>query len=148
MLALLAAVVDDRQVRALIGRPDLGAERLADFLLDIGGGRISEEGQNLVRLLAQNGRVALLPEIARLYEVLRSEHGGAIDVELTAAYPVNDAQRQSLAAALGKRLGREVRLSASEDKSLIGGVKIRAGDLVIDGSVRARLEALASQLGT
>lgn len=147
MLALLATVVADDRVSALIGNPEFSAEQLSAFLIDIGGGRLTDEGQNLVKLLAHNDRVALLPEIAGLFETAKSEREGKVDVEVVSAYPVNAAQEQALADALKARLGREVNISSSEDKSLLGGVKVRAGDLVIDGSVRGQLTALANQLG-
>lgn len=147
MLELLAAVVRDPAMAGLIANPKLDKARKGELLVEIGGGRLSEEGQNLVRLLARNGRLGVVPEIAALYERLKSEHEGAIDVLVSAAFAVSAAQEQSLADALRRKLGRDVRISTERDPGLIGGVRIRAGDLVIDGSVQGQLTQLANQLG-
>lgn len=147
MLEFLAAVVRDPSIAGVIADPKLDKARKGELLLEIGGGRLSDEGANLVKLLAQNVRLSVMPEIATLFERLKSEHEGAIDVVVTAAFAVNPAQEQALATALRKNLGREVRISSKRDPELIGGVLIRAGDLVIDGSVRGQLTQLANQLG-
>jgi F-type H+-transporting ATPase subunit delta len=116
-------------------------------VLDIAGDRLTHKGANMVRLLAQNGRLGVVAEIAELFEAKRSAHAGAIDVEVTAAFPVDAAQEQKLAEVLKSKLGREVRISSVQDQSLIGGVIIRAGDSVIDGSVRGQLQDLANSIG-
>jgi F-type H+-transporting ATPase subunit delta len=147
MLAFLNAVVHDPMMLGLIDNPKVGRARLTELLLEVGGGRLSEEGENLVRLLVDNRRLAVLPEIATLYEGLKNEAKGTIDVLVIAPYVVNAAQQKQLAAALKTRLGRAVRITTEKDPSLIGGAVIRAGDLVIDGSVKGRIEQLASELG-
>ena len=147
MLGFLAAVVHDPAMAGLIANPKLDKARKGDLILEVGGGRLSDEGQNLVKLLADNGRLTVLAEIATLYERLKNEHEGAIDVLVTSAFAVNPAQEQALATALRNKLGREVRITSERDPELIGGVRIRAGDLVIDGSVRGRLSQLANVLG-
>lgn len=147
MLEFLATVTADNGVAGLIANPGIERARLANLILEIGGGRLSDEGANLVRLLAQNDRLAVMGELYGLFEKLRHEKEGAIDVEVAAAYPVNPAQEQRLAEVLSQRLGRAVKISSVHDKSLLGGIKIRAGDLVIDGSVRGQLDKLAAQVG-
>jgi F-type H+-transporting ATPase subunit delta len=147
MLELLSGVVRDPAMVELTARSKLNRDQLAELLIEIGGGRLSQEGQNLVRLLARNGRVAVLPEIATLFERLKSEQEGVIDVVVSSAFPVKPADEQALAEALQRKLGREVRISSEQDPELIGGVRVRAGDLVIDGSVSAQLRQLAGALG-
>ena len=99
-----------------------------------------------MRLLAENRRLDLLPEIAALYEIQRREAEGAIKAELVTAFPASTAQQARIVESLRKRLNRDVELSCTTDAALLGGAIIRAGDLVIDGSVRGKLERLGSAL--
>lgn len=147
MLAFLSAVVAEPQLQGVIKDPNFGRQRLAELMLAIGGGRLNPEGQNLVRLLVANDRLTVLPEIAALYEVRKNERQGRLDVHITTAYALQAAQKTALAEALQRRLGREVTIAADKDPELIGGVCIRVGDLVIDGSVRNQLRQLASEFG-
>jgi len=147
MLSFLAGVVGDTQLQGVIADPKFGRENLERLMLDIGGGRLNDEAQNLVRLLVANDRLALLPEISALYESRKNERQGRLEVHVTTAYALQAAQKTALAEALQKRLGREVTITAEKDPELIGGVRIRAGDLVIDGSVRSQLQQLANQIG-
>jgi F-type H+-transporting ATPase subunit delta len=114
--------------------------------LDVCGEHIDDQARNLVRVLAENRRLDVLPAIAALYERLRAEAEGAVEAELISAVPVKDAHRDKIAQALGRRLGREVKLTCTEDKSLLGGAVLRAGDLVIDGSVKGKLARLAGTM--
>jgi len=147
MLAFLEAVVTDPDMLGMIASPKVGRERLAQLLQGIAGGRLSDEGENLVRILTENRRLVLLPEIAALFEELKTEVEGAVDVHVVSAYVVNPAEQRRLTEALKTRLGREVRLTTEKDPSLIGGAVIRAGDLVIDGSIQGRIRQLATELG-
>jgi F-type H+-transporting ATPase subunit delta len=147
MLSLLSQMVTDPQLARLIDSPDMGRARLQGLILEIAGTHLSAEGANLVKLLVENKRLTVLPEIAEHYEQLKHSRQGTIDVTITAAYAVNKTQEHKLAEALKKRLGRDVRISTEKDPSLIGGVKIRAGDLVIDGSIRNKLSRLATEFG-
>ncbi len=146
-LGLLAAVAADPLMSGLLASPRVGRARAVALVLDIAGTALNEEQRNFVRLLADNGRFALLGEIAPIYEARRREHEGRIEVELTSAYPLDDTTGARLAEALKRRLGREVRLRTRTDHGLIGGFRVRAGDLVIDASVRAKLERMAQGLG-
>ena len=116
-------------------------------MLDIGGGRLSDEGQNLVRMLVENGRLSVLPEIAAHYEAKCAEDQGTLDVQITSAFRLMPEQEQQLADALKRRLGRDIRITSAEDPELIGGFRLRAGDMVIDGSVAGQLGKLANELG-
>lgn len=145
-LAALAAIVNHRDVAALIGNPRVDDARLANAVVDIVGDRLDDAGRNLVRLLAEKGRLPLLPAVAEHYDALRAAAESRVDAVVTAASEISEEQRKALAQALEKRLSRNVNLSADVDPGLIGGAVIRAGDLVIDGSVRAHLARLDQSL--
>ncbi|MCB1788207.1 MAG: F0F1 ATP synthase subunit delta [Chromatiaceae bacterium] len=147
MLDLLAVAARDPALSGLIASPKLDRAQMTELMLDIGGGRLSDEGQNLVRVLVANGRLAVLPEIAALFEIRKAEQQGTLDVEVTSAFAMPAAQEQQLADALKRKLGREIRITTSQDPELIGGFKLRAGDMVIDGSVSGQLGKLANELG-
>lgn len=145
-LGFMAAVVHDPTMKAFLDSPKLTREAAAETVIGVCEGRIDDQGKNFVRLLAENGRLTLLPEIAAIYEVMRAEAEGKVEARVISAQPVSDAQKSAIAQSLAKRLGREVELVCEVDESLIGGAVIRAGDLVIDGSVRGRLERMAANL--
>ena len=146
MLQLAAAVAADPQVTALIDNPRVPRSRFVDFFLDVGGKKLDADAANLVRLLSENHRLALLPEIAALYEALRAQAENRVEAEVVSASAVSDTQLKDIAAALKKRLGRDIDLHTRIDPTLIGGIVIRAGDLVIDGSVQGKLRLLATHL--
>lgn len=141
-----SAAAADKHVQALIGNPAVSREALGELFIEICGDSAGRAGVNFLKLLAENGRMAWLPEIAAEYEKLRAEAENVIDVQLTSAVELADSQRDSFAAALRKRLGRNVRLHCDTDETLLGGVVIRAGDLVIDGSLLGRLDRLAGAI--
>jgi len=146
-LEFLAAVVADPRAREFLVNPAVDQQQRVELMLEVAGERLDDEGCNLVRLLAENGRLVLLPEIARLYQEMRNEQEGQLDVRVSTAYALDPELEKALGEALERKLGRKVRLSTEEDPGLIGGVKIRAGDLVIDGSVAGQLARLANELG-
>ena len=145
-LGFLAAVGADEGLLAFIQNPKVDTQQVEALLTDLCKGQTSEAAVNLVRLLVHNRRVATLPAIASQYEILRAEAERKVDAQLVTAQDVDKAQLEKISKALAKRLGREVQLSVEHDPSLIGGAMIRAGDLVIDGSARSRLQKLASVL--
>lgn len=145
-LAFLAAAIRDPSLRALIESPRYTKQQRADLVIKVGEGRLDEEGANLVRLLAENDKLTVLPEIAGLYELHRAEAEGSVEAEVTSAFPMSDAELDRLAAGLKRRLGREVRIKNKVDESLLGGALIQVGDMVIDGSIRGRLERMAAAL--
>jgi len=146
MLQFAAAVVRDPQMSRLIDNPRVSRERFVSFFLDVCGKKLDKDGGNFIRILAENHRIQLLPEITALYETLRADAESRVEAEVISATAVSADQLKTIAAALKKRLGRDVTLATRLDPSLIGGIVIRAGDLVIDGSVHGRLEALATYL--
>ena len=144
MLAAAATTVADERVVKLLSSPRVQPTDLVDLIAEASGA--DERGRNFLSTLAQNRRLALLPEIAASYELLRAEVENVADVQVTSAAPLNEAQRERLLAALRQRLKREVRMHCEVDAGLIGGAIVRAGDFVIDGSLKARLDRLASDI--
>jgi F-type H+-transporting ATPase subunit delta len=145
-LANLSAVAADERVRAAIGDPNFPAAKVAGLFISILAGKLTGEGENFVRVLAENGRLVVLSEIRAQYEVLKNEREGVVEAEVTTAFEMEPAQVADLVARLEKKTGRKVKARVSVDKSLIGGVKIAIGDQVIDGSARAQLAALETAL--
>jgi len=148
-------LLSDGQVVAFLARPSLIDEERLSFLQELfaqavgknsvfAGG--SDHGTNFLKLLLENGRVVALPEISAQFEALKADVENSVDAVVTAAAPLSAAQEKEIAAALRERLGRDVKISMEIDENLIGGAVIRAGDVVIDGSLRARLESLAIAL--
>jgi F-type H+-transporting ATPase subunit delta len=107
------------------------------------GDDLNQDGQNFVSVLAEYGRLALLPTIAELFELLKANHEKTMDVEVTSAFDVTDQEKIELGAALQRMLQRDINIETQVDKLLIGGVIIRAEDMVIDDSVKGRLEKLS-----
>ena len=146
VLATASSVVQDERVAQLLSSPRVTPEQLSGLIADIVGGDLDEQTRNFLATLASNRRLALLPEIASMYEGLRAEAENTADVQVVSAVELNEAQKQRLVSALKQRLKREVRLHCEVDASLIGGAIVRAGDFVIDGSLKARLDRLAVEM--
>jgi F-type H+-transporting ATPase subunit delta len=145
-LQVAAEVVRDPRVHRLLGNPRVTAAELAQVVIDIAAGQLGVHGENFVRTLAANHRLGYLPEIAALFDTLKDAAEGVADVTLTSAEALDEGQRAKVAAALERRLKRKVRLHSEIDPTLIGGALLRTGDLVIDGSLRTRLERIAYEL--
>ena len=149
-IAAAAAVVTDDQVAGLIDAPGTDAAQLVDLISGVATQAASaapaDKVGNLVRLLAENGRLQALPEIAVAFDALKAETENRVEVTLTAASPVDDATQARIVDALKQRFGRDVSLTFELDETLIGGARLQADDLVIDGSVRAGLDKLATTL--
>lgn len=145
-LALIAAAVQVPETAALIGHPRVTRQMLSAALAQSLGAELGHDGQGLAQLLAENGRLTLAPLIAQQFEALRAEAESRVDVEITSAAEVPGAQRSALGAAIGERLKRVVAIDWKTDESLIAGAVVRAGDLVIDGSVSGELARMKSAL--
>lgn len=145
-LQAAATVVTDPRVESLLGNPRVLPGQLADLLIGVAGGQWDEEGRNFIRTLADNQRLDCLPQIAARFEELKAEAEGIIEVAVTSAVPLTETQQRELGAALERRLKRTVHLHCATDPELIGGAVLRAGDLVIDGSLRAKLHRIAYEL--
>lgn len=146
LLGNASAVVADERVARLLSSPAVTPAQLVELIGESTGVALDEHGKNFLNTLAQNRRLGLLPEIAAMYEILRAEVENIADVQITSAVALNDAQRNRLSEALRKRMNRDVRLHCDVDPALLGGAVVRSGDLVIDGSLKAGLERLASEL--
>jgi len=145
-LRVAAEVVRDPRVATLLGNPRVTPEQLAQLVTGIAGAPLGDKGANFVRTLAVNRRLAYLPEISALFDKLKDAAQGVADVTVTSAAPLDASQQRKLAAAVKKRLKRTVRLHCEIDPALIGGAVLRSGDLVIDGSLRTRLDRIAYEL--
>lgn len=145
-LHVAAAVVADDRVEALLGNPRVTSSDLAQLVIDIAGPQLGDHGANFVRTLAENHRLAYLPEISMLFDELKDEAEKIVDVTVTSAAPLDDSQRQTLTAALERKLKRGIRMQCHTDPSLIGGAVLQAGDLVIDGSLRTQLNRITYEL--
>lgn len=145
-LQLLAAIAADPAMQTLVNNPRVSASQLAEVFHAVGGEKQDAAAKSLINILVENGRISLLAEIASLYESYRAEAEKVVQAEVIAAYPVSDEQQAALAAALRARLGRDVSISCRTDDSLIGGAIIRAGDMVIDGSLTGQLNRLSQTL--
>ncbi len=145
-LALMAAVASNDTMTTLLANPRLGKSEAGALLIRACGDDIGEQAVNLLKVLAENGRLGQLPMIATLYNRFRDEAEGTVEAEVISAMPLSDAQKSAIAEALKKRLGRDVQLNCSVNEDLVGGAVIRAGDLVIDGSAVEHLRQLSSAL--
>lgn len=141
-----AAAVCDPRVAALLNNPHVTAAQLTELIASITEPHLDEIGRNFIGVLADNHRLECLPEVAARFDELKAEAQGTIEVEVTSATALSEPQQRSLAGALERRLRRRVQLRCKLDPALIGGATVRAGDLVIDGSVRSKLERIAHQL--
>lgn len=146
MIETLALIVKDPALKNLIANPTIKRDQLADLMIDVGDKTLSDTGKNFVRVLAEKGRLKLLPQVQKIFEEERAESEGRSQVEVTSAFELNEDQKKKITSAMSKRLGTDVDLSVRVDDALIGGVVIRAGDLVIDASLRGRMSRLANTL--
>jgi F-type H+-transporting ATPase subunit delta len=133
MLTQLANVVSNERVAGLLSLPSLTCE---------------QQAQNCVIVLSENKRLSLLPEIVGLFDILKAEQEKTVDVEISTAFALIDETEKKLAEAIKAKLNRDVKIHSQIDKNLIGGIVIRAGDLVIDDSVRGKLHKLAEAMGS
>jgi F-type H+-transporting ATPase subunit delta len=145
-LKVAAEIVADPRVAELLNDPRRTAAELAGLFIDAAGPELDAAMQNFVRVLAENHRLVLLPEITAHYEAARAQVENTVDVEVVSAVALDAAQAEKLKQALNTRLRRQVRMQNSVDASLLGGAVIRAGDLVIDGSLKGRLDRLGTEL--
>jgi F-type H+-transporting ATPase subunit delta len=146
VLLALAEAVTYPEIRNVISSPRVVKAQLGDLLSDVLGGKLKPQQMNFIKVLAENQRLLLLPEIASIFEVLKSEAEKSVNVEVDSAFELSAAQQDKIVSSLKKRMGREIKLTCKVNKELLGGVVIRAGDKVIDGSARTRLSEMATAL--
>lgn len=148
MLTFLAQLAAEPALQALLSHPALTSEAKAKVVIEVAGDKLTEAGQNFVHILAENKRLALLPEISELFEKLKSQQEQTIDVMVETAFEISEAEKTGLAQALSRKLSRTVNVSTQANRDLIGGVVVRADDLVIDASVRGKLTRLAESMNS
>lgn len=146
MLTVMTMVIMDQQAIDYVSNPSVNEEQQVDFMLTVCGSKLDEHGENLIRLLAHNKRLLVLPAIKTLFELSRSEHEKTLVVDVTSFSDLSGSQQQALSESLSKRFNRKVALKVAVDESILGGAIIRAGDVVIDGSVRGKLTKLHTEL--
>lgn len=147
-LRLLAGVAANETVQLQLLSPALTAAQQADTLIGLCKEDLSPKAQNFVRLLAENKRLTLLREVSELFDVLKANQEKTVDVELSTAFELNTDVVDKITQALQTRLNREINLQTRVDRHLIGGAVIRAGDTVIDSSVRGKLTKLAEAMSS
>lgn len=145
MLSFASQVAQDATMENFLTR-DKAPQELANIFISICDDQLDEHGQNLIKLLAENGRLSVLPRVAQLFVDLETEHNKEIDVSVVSAYALSKTQQIELSKSLEKRLARKVNLNCSIDKSLITGMVISAGDLVIDSTANSQLSRLYNTL--
>lgn len=145
MLFFAAEVAKNDEIVAFLSgshSPDV----TSDLFIKVCGEQLNDKGQNLVKVMAENGRLVALPAVAELFEELKAQYENEIEVDVTSATEVSAAQQDALAAALEKRLARKIKLNCNIDSAVVGGLLIKAGDTVIDATVRGKLERLSNVL--
>ncbi|GAB3487073.1 F0F1 ATP synthase subunit delta [Marinomonas epiphytica] len=148
MLTTLAQVTMDPVLKKALENPAFNAEEKANALAEICAEAVSEQGKAYLLTLAVNKRLTLLPAISDLFQQFKLNYEKAVDVEFVSAFALSEEQTQVLAAALAKKLDRTINLTSDTDASLLGGVVIRTGDLIIDGSVRGKLAKLSEAINS
>jgi len=148
LLARASAIVSHEDMENIVVTPVLGYQEKASILIDLCGGKLTEEANRFFTLLAEHKRLAVLPAILEAYETLKAAKEQSLDVEITSAFKLSSEQQEKLAAKLKKVWQKEICTQVKIDKSLIGGVIIRAGDVVIDGSVRGKLSRIAESVNS
>jgi F-type H+-transporting ATPase subunit delta len=145
-IATLAAIVSDEQLARLIADPAVSADRVADLIIEVAGTDLGERGGNFVKVLAENDRLSVLPEIVSQFETLKASAEGTLEATITSAQALTQAQIDDLVAGLKTKFNRAVNVQVAVDPELIGGAVIAIGDQVIDGSVKGRLQQMSFAL--
>ena len=145
-LAFLAAVILDPQIERAADNPNASKEKFTSALLDLCHSQLDSEGENFVRLLVANRRLDLIKVISEQFEQFRADDEGYVMAHVQTAYPLDEAELNQINTVLQQALGKQPRLQVQVDESLIGGVLIKAGDRVIDASVRGQIQRLAKRL--
>lgn len=145
-LELLAALAANADLQQVVTNPKLQPADIARFVLGVAGDTLSEEQSNFVKVLIDNDRFNVLPEIRDLFVALKDAHEGVLEAHIASAFPIDEATLNKLVADLEQKFNAKVRAQVAIDATLIGGVRIAVGDQVIDASVRGKLAAMATAL--
>ncbi|MGB0864908.1 MAG: F0F1 ATP synthase subunit delta [Granulosicoccaceae bacterium] len=145
-LGLLSAVASNDAMRQVLEAPAASRQSKSDALVAVCGDKLSDKAKNLIKLMADNDRLSLLGDVATQFEVFKAESEGTVEAVVRTAMNLDDSQKNRIAEALGKRLNRKVNVVCVIDESLLGGAIIQANDLVIDGSIKGKLDKLGQAL--
>jgi F-type H+-transporting ATPase subunit delta len=146
LLKVLVRVVQDPQMRRLLSSPKVGRQQILDLISGVYRGQLSSTATNFIKVLIHTRRLRYVSHISSQFEEKRAEAESRVDINVVTAYELEADQASRISAAMGKRLGKKITISSTVDKSLIGGMIIRAGDSVIDASLRGRLTRLRNEL--
>ncbi|EYS86001.1 F0F1 ATP synthase subunit delta [Cupriavidus sp. KK10] len=146
LVSEMGQVAANPDMKAVAGDPNVPGEKLAELFLSVLKSPLNDEARRFVKLLVDNGRLTVMPEIAEQFHVLKNAREGSSDVEITSAFPLEGSQLNDLVAALERKFGRKLYAKVAVDPSLIGGVSVKVGDEVLDTSVRTRLAAMQATL--
>ncbi len=146
MLGFAAAVANDAQIKAYIQDPKVVSSDLLATFLKACGDNLNENGQNLIKVLVEYGRLSIMPEIYSAFEALKAQDEGTLDAEIIAAAKISAADTKDLVKRLEAKFGKKIEATVSVDPEIIGGIKIIVGDTVIDASVKGQLQNLAYSL--
>ena len=146
MLSYASAIAMDENMSVVLDHPSLTRDKKAQFFAEVCGENLSTEGKNFIFVLSEHDRLGLVPDISNLFEDFKAQLEKSVDVDIESAFELDKEQQDKLAQALSKKLERTVNVSSTVDTTLIGGVIIRAQDLVIDASVRGKIAKLAEAM--
>ncbi len=146
MLIDLSELLKNADVQAVVGNPRIAKTKIEALVLELSGTKLNEQQKNFIRVLVDGCRLDVALEITQMFEALRAEAERFVDVAVTSAFELSDIQQQKISAALKARMQREIKLTCKLDKALLGGIVIRAGDKVIDGSAFTRLGEMSNAL--
>ncbi|MAG75112.1 MAG: F0F1 ATP synthase subunit delta [Colwelliaceae bacterium] len=121
-------------------------EQAKDIFLNVCGEQLNEQGQNLIKVMAENERLLVLPQVAEQFAALKAEFDKEVTVDVSSAVELTADQQSNISAALEKRLARKVKLNCVVDATIVSGLIIKADDMVIDGSIRGKLDRLATTM--
>lgn len=145
-LAFLSSVMSDKDIAVIVDNPKVSKQAVSELLLDICQGQITEEGENFVKLLVHNNRLALISTIAKQFETFKAEDEGYVEVEVTTAFAFTKEAKETFSDTLEKTFKKKIHMNVHVDKSLIGGFLVRAGDQVVDGSIKGQLQNMQKAL--
>ena len=145
-LSAMASIASAEGSAELLNNPKINAGQKVDTFKELANGNLNDQSVNLLKSLGENNRFVLLPDMASLFETMKSESQGEVEGEIIAAAAMSDVQESAIIGALEKRLGRKVKLVTKIDSTLLGGAVIRIGDLVIDGSLHGRFQSMKAAM--
>ena len=145
MLVFAAEVANNETIANYLSG-NASVEQAQELFLKVCDEQLNSNGQNFIKVMAENERLLVLPQVAEQFGELKAEYEKEVTVDVRSAVELDAEQQKTLSAALEKRLARKVKLNCVVDDTLVSGLVIKAGDMVIDGSVRGKLDRLATTM--